>query len=151
MFNHERQPRSLRERGAPGTALRFENWVLKERIRLSTGDEIAFDRFGEGPPVVLVHGTPSRSCIWSAVASALAERHAVYVLDLLGFGQSWRPGDQDASIPAQARALAELIERWGLDAPGIAGHDIGGAVVLRAHLLKHVPFSRIALVDAVVF
>lgn len=130
---------------------RLEDWTLRKRTRLSTGEEMAHDIFGEGPPMVLVHGTPSRSSIWSAVVPTLAERHAVHLLDLLGFGQSRGLSDQDTdtSIPAQSRALGELIERWGLEAPAIAGHDIGGAVVLRAHLLEHVPFSRIALVDAV--
>jgi pimeloyl-ACP methyl ester carboxylesterase len=32
----------------------------------------------------------------------------------------------------------------------MAGHDIGGAIVLRSHLLDEVPFSHIALIDAVV-
>jgi pimeloyl-ACP methyl ester carboxylesterase/formiminotetrahydrofolate cyclodeaminase len=105
---------------------------------------------GGGPPVVLVHGTPSRSYIWRNVARSLAERHAVYVFDLPGFGESERREGMDASIPAQSRVLAALIDLWGLEAPAVAGHDIGGAIVLRSHLLDGVPFSRIALVDAVV-
>jgi pimeloyl-ACP methyl ester carboxylesterase len=44
----------------------------------------------------------------------------------------------------------ELIEFWKLEDPAIAGHDIGGGIVLRAHLLEKVPFARIALIDAVV-
>jgi hypothetical protein len=31
----------------------------------------------------------------------------------------------------------------------VVGHDIGGAIVLRAHLLEGWPVSRIALIDAV--
>jgi pimeloyl-ACP methyl ester carboxylesterase len=46
--------------------------------------------------------------------------------------------------------LAELVEFWGLEAPAVAGHDIGGSIVLRAHLLEGVEFSRISLIDAVV-
>jgi pimeloyl-ACP methyl ester carboxylesterase len=99
--------------------------------------------------VVLVHGTPSRSYIWRNVAAALAERHVVHVFDLLGFGESEKHEGIDASIPAQSRALAELVELWGLEAPAIASHDLGGAIVLRAHLLDRVPFDRIALIDAV--
>ena len=45
--------------------------------------------------------------------------------------------------------LAELLGHWGLEAPGIVGHDIGAGIVLRAHLLDGVPFHRMALVDAV--
>jgi pimeloyl-ACP methyl ester carboxylesterase len=124
-------------------------WNLRRRVNLS-GGEIACDVLGYGPPVVLVHGTPSRSYIWRNVVSRLADRFTVYVFDLLGFGESERREGLDVSIATQARLLAELVERWGLEEPFIAGHDIGGAISLRAHLLEEVPFSRIALIDAVV-
>ena len=100
--------------------------------------------------MVLVHGTPSRSYIWREVVPALAGQFAVYVYDLLGFGESERGENQDVSIAAQGRALAELVEAWGLERPAIAGHDIGGAIVLRAHLVEGVPFERISLLDAVI-
>jgi pimeloyl-ACP methyl ester carboxylesterase len=126
-----------------------QGWNLRSRARLSTG-EIAYDALGYGPPVILVHGTPSRSYVWRDVASRLANRFTVYVFDLLGFGESERREGLDVSIAAQARLLAELVETWDLEDPAVAGHDIGGAITLRAHLLEHVPFSRIALIDAVV-
>jgi pimeloyl-ACP methyl ester carboxylesterase len=56
---------------------------------------------------------------------------------------------QDFCIPTQARLLAELVEALDLGAPSIAGHDIGGAIPLRAHLLEGVPFACIALIDSV--
>ena len=124
-------------------------WTLRRRARLS-GGEIAYDVLGYGPPLVLVHGTPGRSYIWRDVAMTLANRFTVYAYDLLGFGQSERREGLDVSISAQSRLLDELLDFWGLDAPNIAGHDIGGGIVLRAHLLDRVPFRSIALVDSVV-
>jgi pimeloyl-ACP methyl ester carboxylesterase len=105
---------------------------------------------GDGPPVVLVHGTPSRALVWRDVAAELARAHTVYTFDLLGFGDSERAVDQDVSLVAHGEVLAELVSQWGLDRPALVGHDIGGAVVLRAHLLEGVEASRLALVDAVV-
>lgn len=99
--------------------------------------------------MVLVHGTPSRSYLWRNVAPVLADQFTVYVFDLLGYGDS-EPRGQDVSIATQSRLLTELIGRWGLEAPAIAGHDIGGAIILRSHLLDGVSYSRIALIDAVV-
>lgn len=127
----------------------IDEWRLDERVRISQGG-VAYGVFGEGPPVVLVHGTPSRSCIWREVVPTLAKGHAVYVYDLLGFGESERGEGQDVSIAAQGRALSELVEAWGLEEPQVAGHDIGGGIALRAHLLEGVPFERIVLLDAVV-
>ena len=124
-------------------------WHLSQRASLPGGD-VAFDVLGGGSPVVLVHGTPSRSYVWRNVARSLAERHAVYTFDLLGFGESEKREGMDTSIPAQSRALAGLVDLWGLEAPAVVGHDIGGAIALRSHLLDGVPYSRIALIDAVV-
>ncbi len=124
------------------------DWNLRKRVTLS-GGEIAYDVLGFGPTLILVHGTPTYSYIWRDVALRLADRFSVYVFDLLGFGQSERREGINVSIPAQARLLAELVDALGLDAPSVAGHDIGGAIALRAHLLEGVPFGSIALVDSV--
>jgi len=126
-----------------------ETWNLRRHLTLS-GGEIAYDVLGYGPPLILVHGTPSRSYLWRDVAMRLADRFTVYVFDLLGFGQSERRVGLDVSIANQSRLLAELVEAWELDAPSVAGHDIGGAIALRAHLLEGVPFACIALLDSVV-
>ena len=48
------------------------------------------------------------------------------------------------------QVLADLIDHWGLDRPALVGHDIGGAVTLRAHLLEGVAASHLGLIDAVV-
>ena len=124
-------------------------WTLEQRVTTTCG-QIAWDVLGAGPPVVLVHGTPSRSVLWRDVASTLAERFEVYVFDLLGFGQSERYEHQEVSIRVHGEVLAELVRAWGLDAPTLVGHNIGGAAVLRAHLLEGTPARNIVLVDAVV-
>jgi pimeloyl-ACP methyl ester carboxylesterase len=126
-----------------------EDWHLRERADLS-GGIMAWDRFGEGPPVVLVHGTPSWSYVWRRVVPSLAERSSVYLLDLIGYGDSERREGQDMSVAAQSQALAELLDLWSLERPALVGHDIGGALVLRAHLVEGHPASRLALVDAAV-
>ncbi|MGH3086913.1 MAG: alpha/beta fold hydrolase [Rubrobacteraceae bacterium] len=123
-------------------------WVLGRRVATSCG-EVAWEVFGEGPAVVLVHGTPSNSYLWRKIVPVLAERHSVYVYDLPGFGGSERAEGREVSIAAQARVLRELVGAWGLGESMVAGHDIGGGVVLRAHLLEGVRFRRMALLDAV--
>jgi pimeloyl-ACP methyl ester carboxylesterase len=124
------------------------DWGLRQRASLA-GGKVAWDRLGGGSPIVLVHGTPGWSYLWRKVAPVLAQRFSVYLVDLLGYGDSERREDQDISITGQGRVLAQLLERWSLEAPGLVGHDIGAATVLRAHLVEGRAAGRIALVDAV--
>jgi pimeloyl-ACP methyl ester carboxylesterase len=126
-----------------------DGWRLGRRETTSAG-EVAYEVFGEGPPVVMVHGTPTRSYLWREVVPALRGGRRVYLYDLPGYGESEKAEGQEVSIAAQARGLGELIEAWGLEEPAIAGHDIGGGIVLRAHLLEGVAFERIAVLDPVV-
>jgi pimeloyl-ACP methyl ester carboxylesterase len=124
------------------------DWVLTQRFAAG-GGEIAWDRFGEGPAVVMVHGTPWSSWTWRRVAAVLARHYSVYVFDLLGFGESDKHAGQDVSLAAHAKRLAELVRFWRLEHPAIIAHDIGGAIVLRAHLLHGVAVRELALVDVV--
>jgi pimeloyl-ACP methyl ester carboxylesterase len=57
------------------------------------GHRIALTRHGEGKPVLLLHGIyPGASSFeWRHVVPALADRHRVIAVDLLGFGRSDRP------------------------------------------------------------
>lgn len=122
---------------------------LPHRMGTSHGD-IAFDVMGDGAPVVLVHGTPSRAAAWRDVAAALSTEHRVYVYDLAGFGQSERHVGQDVSLVVHGEVLAELTRAWQLEAPAVVGHDIGCATALRAHLVEGIAIERLALIDAVV-
>lgn len=83
------------------------------------------------------------------MADVLAESRRVYLFDLLGYGSSEKHDGQDVTLAAQTKILIELLEHWELEAPDIAGHDFGGAITLRAHLLEGREFKRIALLDPV--
>jgi pimeloyl-ACP methyl ester carboxylesterase len=127
---------------------RAAEWRLSKTYD-SAGGMIAYEVLGRGAPVVLVHGTPSWSYLWRNVADELAGRFRVHVYDLLGYGTSEKRKGQDISIGAQTRMLAELLDRWELEQPSIAGHDIGAAITLRLMLLQGRRFRRVALCDAV--
>jgi pimeloyl-ACP methyl ester carboxylesterase len=129
----------------------MSEWNLPKRFKSQSG-EVAYNVLGQGPPVVLVHGTPSWSYLWRHVAKRLMSDWSVHVYDLVGYGCSERFESQDVSIRNQARILRQLLGYWQLEdtAVCIAGHDIGGAIVLAASLLEGCHFAKIALVDAVI-
>lgn len=127
---------------------RAQEWSLRQSFEYR-GDRVAYDVFGEGKPVILVHGTPFSSYVWRSIAPALAESYRVHVFDLLGYGASEKREGQDVSLYAQGKLLAALLDHWGLESPMVVGHDFGGAITLRAHLLEGCDFERIVLMDAV--
>ena len=61
-----------------------------EAVTSADGTEIAFERTGRGPPLVLVHGNACDHRFWdlSDVRPALAEHCTVYAMDCRGVGES---------------------------------------------------------------
>jgi pimeloyl-ACP methyl ester carboxylesterase len=113
------------------------------------GETVAWDVLGDGPPVVLVHGTPFSSFVWRKVARELARHHRVHLYDLLGYGQSEKRDGQDVSLGVQNGLLAALLRHWGLERPNVIAHDFGGATALRAHLLDGCDYEKLLLIDPV--
>ncbi len=122
---------------------------LADRVQTPSGT-VAFGAIGEGPPVVLVHGTPWNSFCWRHVAPKLADSHSVHAYDLPGHGESEQKEGQDFSLAAQAKVLAWLIGEWRKEEPGVVAHGVGAAIALRAHLLERVAFRKLVLVDPAV-
>jgi haloalkane dehalogenase len=92
---------------------------------------------GQGPAVVLVHGTPTWGFEWRHVIADLSRRHRVIVPDHLGFGLSDRPADADYRPEAHAIRFATFMARVaGPEPVSLVVHDIGGPIAL-AWALAH--------------
>ena len=118
-----------------------ESYVFDERI-------VRYGMIGNGPPVVVVHGTPWSSFNLRHLIKDLSQDFTIYYYDLIGYGQSDKsPGD--VSLGIQNQILDQLIDHWGLDNPFIIGHDFGGTTVLRTHLINGRTFRKIVLIDPV--
>ena len=95
------------------------------------GFRLAYDRIGEGPAVVLLHGWPGDRTDYRLLAPMLADREfEVVVPDLRGFGESDSQSMDPSQygVAAQARSVAGLIEELGLERPVLAGYDIGSRI-----------------------
>jgi len=113
------------------------------------GDAIAYDVFGEGEPVILVHGTPFSSYVWHTIARELARDFKVHLFDLMGYGLSAKREGQDVSLGIQNEVLAALLNHWNAGRPKVIAHDFGGATALRAHLLNGCDYEKLLLIDPV--
>lgn len=110
---------------------------------------VRWQRQGEGPAVVLCHGTPWSSALWDGLAASLAREWTVYRFDMIGYGRSEKRSGQDVSLGAQGALFADLLDHWQLKRPAVVAHDYGGTVALRAHMIHGRLFASISLVDVV--
>lgn len=95
------------------------------------GFRLAYDRAGEGPAVVLLHGWPGDRTDYRLLAPMLVERGCeVVVPDLRGFGESDRQSADPAQygVEAQGRSVIALVEELGLERPVLAGYDVGSRI-----------------------
>jgi pimeloyl-ACP methyl ester carboxylesterase len=123
--------------------------LMLDQTYMHHGQRVAWGRIGQGPAIVLVHGTPFSSQVWRRIAPLLARKRSVYFYDLLGYGQSEMRAGQDVSLGVQNGLLSALITHWNLVAPEILCHDFGGATVLRAYYLDGLRYRRVVMFDAV--
>jgi pimeloyl-ACP methyl ester carboxylesterase len=106
-------------------------YVEHLRIPVGTGS-IHAERVGRGgAPVLLVHGFGTCTFLWRRISPALAMAgYTAIAVDLLGHGESDRPGDAAYSLEAQAEYLARAVTALRLPAITLVGQDIGALVGL---------------------
>lgn len=95
----------------------------------------AYNLYGEGEPVVLIHGVGLDQSIWGGQCVALSQRYQVITYDMLGHGQSPAPAPQ-AELSAWVDQLVELIDSLGLDRVHLIGFSMGG-LVARSFAVSH--------------
>lgn len=106
-----------------------------ETVRSQDGTPIAYERTGDGPPLVLVHGTTADHTRWARVLPALAERFTVCAVDRRGRG-----GSGDASPYAIERefedvaAVADAVADVAGEPAVLLGHSYGALCSLEAAL-----------------
>jgi len=98
----------------------------------ANGLEIAYERVGEGPPLVFVHGAAEDGRAWRPQLSALANEFTVVAWDEPGAGRS-SDVPADFGLADYANCLAALIEGLALGPAHVAGLSWGGTVVLELY------------------
>jgi pimeloyl-ACP methyl ester carboxylesterase len=82
---------------------------------------------GRGEPVLLVHGLAGSSAWWVRNFDVLSRHHAVYLVDLPGFG-SMRKYAKQFSVSGSARWLADVLAALNLGQVAVVGHSMGALI-----------------------
>lgn len=103
-----------------------------EPVLLPEDDErvrVAYHEEGDGPAVLLLHGSPGSKRDFRHLQPILADQYRTVAVDLPGFGDSdkWIP---DYSIRAQARYVLALMDALGIHRAHVFGFSMGAGVAL---------------------
>jgi pimeloyl-ACP methyl ester carboxylesterase len=93
------------------------------------GHTIAFERRGQGPPLVLVHGAVADTRYWRRELDELSDEFTVVAWDAPGCGRSFDP-PEDYGLDGYADCLAAFIEALGLERPHLLGLSFGSGLAL---------------------
>jgi len=85
---------------------------------------------GDGPPVLLVHGTTTWSFLYRDLIRTLSRTYRCIAPDHLGYGLSDKPEDVAYRPRDHARRLKALVEHLGLRDVALIVHDFGGPIGL---------------------
>ncbi|THH38961.1 alpha/beta hydrolase [Aliishimia ponticola] len=114
------------------------------------GQTIAYEKGGNGPPLLLLHGFPQTRAMWHAIAPVLARTFTVVAADLRGYGDSSKPvGVAQYSFRAMAADQAALMTELGFDRFHLVGHDRGARTSHRLALDHAERINSLTLMDIV--
>jgi len=93
------------------------------------GIELAYERRGQGVPLVLLHGYPLDHSIWEPLVALLENDFDLILPDLRGFGES-QSAETDFAMSDFAADLAVLLDQLKIKKAAVVGHSMGGYVAL---------------------
>lgn len=114
-------------------------------IKAQDGVEIAYEKAGAGPPVILVHGfAASRTITWKNtgwVDWLLGMGRTVIALDCRGHGESAKPHSSEAyNDRKMARDIVSVMEASDIRSAPIIGYSMGSYLVIA---LMHIAPERV--------
>jgi pimeloyl-ACP methyl ester carboxylesterase len=99
-----------------------------QTVTSADGTRIAYEQYGEGPPLILLHGGSSPD-VWNRIVPRVSEDNTVIVPHRRGVGQS----DDSAEYTlergvADVRAVVDSVT----EPPVLFGHSFGGLLAIEA-------------------
>lgn len=104
-----------------------------------------YQEFGQGQPLLLLHGFLGSSQNWHTYAQYLSERYNVFSVDLRNHG--WSFHSDDCSYDAMACDVEDLISTYSLYEPILIGHSMGGKVAMQVASNLSEQISKVVIED----
>jgi pimeloyl-ACP methyl ester carboxylesterase len=99
----------------------------------ANGLEVYYEDYGEGEPLLLIHGGTATSQSWASHLPAFTEHFEVFTPDSRGHGRTDNPTGE-LGYRLMADDAAALIDALGLQRPLVLGYSDGGQIALELGL-----------------
>lgn len=116
------------------------------------GHKIRYWQCGQGPStILLLHGFALSCEIWKNNIPALAQKHRVIALDILGFGQSDVPAEKLPDLDHLPKFIHRFMQCIGVEKAHVVGHSMGGLLSLKLAASHPQAVERLVLVGSAGF
>lgn len=111
-------------------------WPNREASRFVTAGGLRWhvQVMGEGPALLLLHGSGAATHSWRDLAPRLARDFTVIAPDLPGHGFTDTPASAGLSLPGMSERLSRLLDALEVEPAMAVGHSAGAALALRMAL-----------------
>ncbi|MCX6271764.1 MAG: alpha/beta fold hydrolase [Bacteroidetes bacterium] len=107
--------------------------------------KLFFRAFGQGKPLIILHGLFGMSDNWVSLSQQLSGSFHVFLPDLRNHGRS--PHSHVHNYPAMVSDLDEFISENNITKPILIGHSMGGKVAMLYATEYPSPVDKLIVVD----
>ncbi|MFD8235985.1 alpha/beta fold hydrolase [Streptomyces sp. NPDC059696] len=118
------------------------------RFVVVNGLRMHYKRAGQGPALVLLHGSASSLQHFDRAADLLSESFDVIRPDLPGFGLTGPSTDRDYRVPAYTATVAGFLEALAVPRCAVVGNSLGGNIAWNLALDHPERLTGLVLVNA---
>ncbi len=90
--------------------------------------DLFFRKYGEGPPLIIIHGLYGSSDNWVGIGRKLAKNFEVFLIDQRNHGKS--PHSSDYTYQLLREDLREFMDKQSIQKAIIIGHSMGGKTAM---------------------
>ena len=91
--------------------------------------DLNFKSFGQGEPIIILHGLFGTLDNWQTIAKQLAEKYWVFIIDQRNHGRS--PHDPEMNYKVMADDLKHFMEEHWIHKAFVLGHSMGGKTAMQ--------------------
>ncbi len=106
-----------------------------------------YETYGQGTPVVLLHGWLGSWGLWQETMERLGRHYRTYALDFWGFGESGKKRETYA-VADFVNLVDQFMELLGIESAPLVGHSMGGTVGLSVAIHYPHRVRQVAVVGA---